>query len=210
MKKRTLALAIEFVLIFIGIPLIFYFEWVNLPKIPTLVFLTTFCIVALLKDERFDRSTLWNYRSARAAIPKTVIRFLLVAIALTAFTYSFFPDLLFFFPKTRPLIWVIVMVFYPLLSALPQEIIYRVFLFHRYGALLKTRILSVLTSAAVFAMLHIMYDNGLAVVLSLLGGLLFSLTFQASKSLFLVSLEHALYGSYIFTVGLGHFFYEGY
>ncbi|MFZ5518728.1 MAG: CPBP family intramembrane glutamic endopeptidase [Candidatus Zhuqueibacterota bacterium] len=210
MKKTTLALAVEFILIFVGIPLVFYFEWVSLPKIPTLVFLTTFCVVALLKDKRFDRTVLWNYQYARAAIPKTVIRFHLVAIALTAFTYFFFPELLFLFPKTRPVIWVIVMVFYPLLSALPQEFIYRAFLFHRYQSLFTSPTRQILVSAVVFSLLHIMYDNWYAVVLSLVGGLLFSRTFHSSKSLFLVSLEHALYGSYIFTVGLGHFFYEGF
>jgi hypothetical protein len=42
-----------------------------------------------------------------------------------------------------------------------------------------------------------------------MGGVLFSKTWEDTGSLFLVSLEHALYGCWIFTLGLGEWFYEG-
>jgi membrane protease YdiL (CAAX protease family) len=46
-------------------------------------------------------------------------------------------------------------------------------------------------------------------VLCLIGGLLFALTYQHSGSLLLTCLDHALFGNFIFTVGLGQFFYHG-
>lgn len=210
MKTNKAYLIIELVLIFLGIPLIYYFEWVNIPKIPSLVLLTTFCMVVLLKDQSFDRTKLWNYRSAREFILKMVIRFGLAAIFLAIFTFVFFPEKFLLFPKTRPLIWVIVMIFYPILSAFPQELIYRVFLFHRYESLFKNDSVKIIASAVAFSFLHIMYDNFYALFLSLLGGFLFAMTYFKSKSLFLVGLEHALYGCFVFTIGLGQFFYEGY
>jgi len=210
MKENKTYLVFEFLLIFSGIPLIFYFEFVKLPKIPFLVFLTTFCFVALLKDNNFDRTKLWNFDSALAFISRILIRFAIIAVILSIYTYFFFPDLFLLFPKTRPLIWVIVIIFYPFLSALPQELIYRVFLFHRYRYLFQNDNVMIIVSAVAFSFLHIMYDNFLAIILSLLGGLLFTLTYHKSKSLFLAGLEHALYGGLIFTVGLGRFFYEGY
>ncbi len=41
------------------------------------------------------------------------------------------------------------------------------------------------------------------------GGWLFADTYRQSRSLWLVCLEHALYGDLIFTIGLGTFFYHG-
>lgn len=40
-------------------------------------------------------------------------------------------------------------------------------------------------------------------ILTFIGGLLFALTFKKTKSTLLVSIEHAIYGSWLFTVGMG-------
>ncbi len=210
MKENKPYLIFEFTLLFISIPLIFYFEWVYLPKIPSLVFLTLFALFVLLRDRTFDRAKFRNVQTERSFFFTILKRFAIVSIVLTIYTYLFFPDLFFVFPKTRPLIWLIVMVFYPLLSALPQELVYRSFLFQRYKILFPNDMVMIIVSTIAFSFLHIMYDNFHAIILSLLGGLLFTLTYYKSKSLFWVSVEHALYGCFVFTVGLGHFFYEGY
>jgi uncharacterized protein len=47
------------------------------------------------------------------------------------------------------------------------------------------------------------------IAVSSLGGLLFSLTYQRSGSLLLTSIDHALFGNFIFTIGLGQFFHHG-
>ena len=41
------------------------------------------------------------------------------------------------------------------------------------------------------------------------GGLMFANTYRRTNSLFLVSLEHALYGNTLFFIGLGWFFWGG-
>lgn len=41
-------------------------------------------------------------------------------------------------------------------------------------------------------------------VLTFVGGLLFAFTFQKTKSTLLVTVEHAIYGSWLFTVGMGN------
>jgi membrane protease YdiL (CAAX protease family) len=46
-------------------------------------------------------------------------------------------------------------------------------------------------------------------VLTFVAGLLFAWRYQATGSLLVSSMEHALYGCYIFTVGLGELFYHG-
>jgi hypothetical protein len=40
-------------------------------------------------------------------------------------------------------------------------------------------------------------------VLTFFGGLLFAFTYSKTKSTFLVNIEHAIYGSGLFTLGMG-------
>jgi hypothetical protein len=64
-------------------------------------------------------------------------------------------------------------------------------------------------SAVVFAFGHVMFPRPwVAMGLTLLGGLLFGYHYAQSGSLLLVSIEHALFGQVLFTVGLGRFFYH--
>ena len=46
-------------------------------------------------------------------------------------------------------------------------------------------------------------------LLGIFGGFLFALTYSKTKSLLLVSFEHALYGNTLFFLGLGWFFWGG-
>jgi hypothetical protein len=46
-------------------------------------------------------------------------------------------------------------------------------------------------------------------VLSMLGGWLFAYRYHRTGSVFAVSLEHGLWGDFLFTVGLGRYLYSG-
>jgi membrane protease YdiL (CAAX protease family) len=67
----------------------------------------------------------------------------------------------------------------------------------------------ILASAVAFSFAHIVFRNPIAVGFTLIGGLLFAWRYYVSGSLFTSSFEHALYGCWMFTVGLGEFFYRG-
>jgi CAAX protease family protein len=58
-------------------------------------------------------------------------------------------------------------------------------------------------NAIVFSLGHIFFRNTLVLVLTFFGGLLFAYTFSKTKSTLLVSIEHAIYGCWLFTVGMG-------
>lgn len=92
-----------------------------------------------------------------------------------------------------------VMVLYPVLMVWPQELIFRTFFFHRYRTLFKRSGRMIVVSSLNFGVAHLFYGNWVAPALSLVGGLLFGWRYQASRSLPLVSLEHALWGDYLFT-----------
>jgi uncharacterized protein len=93
------------------------------------------------------------------------------------------PAALFSLMRQHPMIWLLVMVAYPLLSVLPQELIYRVFFFERYHALFERGDGMVVASAAAFSIGHVVFHNWPAVVLSLVGGWLFAGTYQRTSSL---------------------------
>jgi hypothetical protein len=105
------------------------------------------------------------------------------------------------------MVWLLVMILYPLLSVYPQEIIFRTFLFHRYQNLFTSQRQLIWASAVSFGVAHIIFANWAALVLSTIGGLLFARTYARHRSLALVCFEHSLWGNFIFTIGLGWYFW---
>jgi len=105
--------------------------------------------------------------------------------------------------RARPWLWLLISVAYPVLSVVPQELVFRSFFVHRYGPILGTEEAAVLVSAVAFAAAHLVLRNWFAVVLTLAGGLLFARTYLRTRSLPAVAWEHALYGVGLFTIGLG-------
>ena len=67
----------------------------------------------------------------------------------------------------------------------------------------------VIASAVAFGFVHIVFLNPIAVGLSVVGGVLFALTYLRTRSLLMAAIEHGLYGCLIFTVGLGRYFFHG-
>lgn len=52
-------------------------------------------------------------------------------------------------------------------------------------------------------MVHLVFHNALVSVLTLVGGILFGLTYRRTQSLMFTSIEHSLYGVWLFTIGAG-------
>ncbi|MDR8391511.1 CPBP family glutamic-type intramembrane protease [Aliifodinibius sp. S!AR15-10] len=200
----------EFLVLFIGLPLAFYFDLVSIPKIAGLLAVSLFTVLVLWFDKRHDFSKLFSLPDGNASVQKLLLKSLAVALTITGLVLLLNPDELFIFPRQQPLVWMIVMLLYPLLSALPQELIYRAFFFERYDKLFPSEQLLGIASAIAFSALHIIYDNWWAVGLSLVGGFIFVQTYRKSRSLYWVSVEHAIYGCLVFTIGMGHFFYEAF
>ena len=56
----------------------------------------------------------------------------LAAVVGVAAVWLLAPDHLFDLPRQRPWLWLAVMVFYPLVSVYPQELVFRAFVLQRY------------------------------------------------------------------------------
>ena len=136
--------------------------------------------------------------------------FVVVAAGLAAFMARFEPELFLSLPRRAPPFWAIIMVFYPVVSAFPQELIYRTLFFHRFGVLFgKARIVAALVNGALFGLAHIMFGSWISVVLSGLLGFVIAWRYSHARSFWGAWFEHALYGDLVFTVGLGRYFFTG-
>jgi len=206
---KLLLLAFECTLLFIGLPLsIKYRILPNLP-IPYLLLAGLAVFLLLRRDPAFDSSHLVVWGNVRPFLALILFRDAICLLLLGLAVWWFAPQSLFSLIEERPLLWALIMVFYPLLSVYPQELLYRAFFFHRYRPLFGSSWTMLLASAFAFGFVHIIFSNWLAVGLCVLGGLLFSFTYHQSSSLLLACLDHAIFGNFIFTIGLGRFFYHG-
>lgn len=206
---RLSLLALECGFVFLGLPLLIKYRVLPNYPIPYLLTAAVAALVVLQKDSSFDSSVLFAWGNYRPYLPQLLIRDAVCLLLLGLAVRAFAPDLLFSFVKQRPALWAAVMLLYPLLSVYPQEVIYRAFFFHRYQALFGSGGSILLASALAFGFVHIIFGNWLAVGLCVIGGFLFSFTYHQSGSFLLTCLDHAIFGTFIFTIGLGQFFYHG-
>ena len=202
-------LVLEFLTVFVAPPLGYRFSPVRIPALPLLWIVAGYALSQLLRDPRFDRTRLWNAATLTPQLAAILTLFIAVAAVLWLGVHWLAPSLQWSFVRINPVFWAIVMVAYPILSVYPQGILYRAFFFERYAPLFPGKWAMIVASAAAFAFLHIVFRNGLAVALTFAGGLLFAARYAGTNSLFTSSFEHALYGCWIFTLGLGQYFYHG-
>jgi len=200
-------LLVELIAIYVGLPTLVYL-WPPQSLFPLLWVLALICSIMLLKKKDFKRKELRFFNpviSPQLLLTQAAITFILAALLLSLLS----PEQLFSLVKKDPLLWLVVMLLYPLLSVYPQELIYRSFFFHRYRSLIPQPSLMIGFNALLFGYMHIVFHNWIAVVLATLGGLYFAMLYQRSRSLLFVSIVHALYGDLLFTLGLGTYFYQG-
>jgi membrane protease YdiL (CAAX protease family) len=138
-----------------------------------------------------------------------LVRFAIVTVVLATTVRIWLPGRFLKFPLEHTTLWTAVVVLYPLLSVYPQELVYRRFFFRRFSGLLGSPVRLSLASAIAFGWMHLILRNPVAVGLTLVGGWFFAETYRRSGSLRLACLEHSLYGTLVFTVGLGRYIYHG-
>lgn len=195
----------ELLVFFVGLPLVYFFDLIPVHKaIPLLIVFVLFLVI-LLTDKKFDRKKFglngffqWKWLFQRI---------FLVTVFLIAAVYIFNREAFFVIPRLNPLLWILIMLFYPIWSAFPQEIIFRGYFFHRYEELFPNVRWLIIVNALLFSFSHIIFRNWIALVFTFFASILFSITYRKSNSLTTVFIEHATYGNLIFTIGLGEYFY---
>lgn len=198
----------ELIVIFVLIPMLTalvlsrYDEFL----MPVLFALGAGCFYLLIKDRQFKRFRLWHTQDFRKHALSAMSLFVPLALVMALVTYWLAPDLLFALPNENLELWLITLAIYPIVSVIPQEIIFRTFFFHRYKGILPSKIMRIFVSSSSFALAHLVYGNWVAVILSWFGGGVFGYRYMKSRSTLVVIFEHTLWGSYLFTIGIGFYF----
>lgn len=206
---RPVVLGLEFAVIYGGLPLAAWLWFERWGMFLVLWSTAAVCLAVLLWDRRYPSRRLWETRRLARNLRSVLPVFAAGAVLLTALTLLLVPDRLFGFVRHRPGLWALVMVLYPLLSVYPQGIVYRAFLFHRYAPLFPRPWQRLVAGGAAFSLMHLVFGNPVAPALTLLGGLLFGRTYERTGSLLVSNIEQSAYGCFIFTIGLGVYFYGG-
>ncbi|MCF7560839.1 CPBP family intramembrane metalloprotease [Sabulilitoribacter multivorans] len=134
---------------------------------------------------------------------ETLAKLIAIAVITTIFVYLTDNDALFNVVLNKPKLWFFILFIYSIFSVYPQELIYRTFFFKRYLKLINNKAVLIFVNAIVFSLAHLFFKNALILGLTFLGGVLFAITYNKTKSTVLVSIEHAVYGCWLFTVGMG-------
>ncbi|MBV0912630.1 CPBP family intramembrane glutamic endopeptidase [Anianabacter salinae] len=120
------------------------------------------------------------------------------------------PEALWLLLRANPGLMLMIALLYPVLSALPQEIVFRPLFFRRYGTLLPGDVRAqVVLNAAVFSLAHLMYWNWIVAAMTFSGGLAFAYAYRVRRNFPEAVLLHSLAGIVVFALGLGVYFYSG-
>lgn len=133
---------------------------------------------------------------------------LAVAAVSAVLVWALIPAQALVLPRYAPGLWLTILLLYPLLSALPQELLFRPLFFRRYGGLFPTPRLALLANAVAFALAHLMFWNWVALAMTFAGSLIFAHGYRRGGFAMAVAL-HSVCGCVVFTSGLGRFFYHG-
>jgi len=205
-------LALEAIVLYAGLPLAFDRVIARGHRrllLPGLWVLAAATALVLRADPTFDGARLWSLHAEPWFVRMLVARTVAGVAAIAVLSRRIAPETFLALPRTRPGLWVLVGVFYPVLSVLPQGVFWRVFFVHRYAPLLGDGAAMLVAGALAFAFAHVVFRNVAAVALTAIGGLLFLHTYLATGSMLLSGLEHAAYGVAAFTFGVGRSLYLG-
>ena len=193
---------IELFSIFVLVPVSFVLSFPIWIKMLLGVFGFVYVVFILLKAEKnkFKMAPNLNWK---LFWKQTALKLVAIAIITTGYMWFVDTDNLYVVILNKPLLWVMILFIYSFFSVYPQELIFRTFFFQRYQALFKDQYLFLVLNAALFSLAHLFFQNTLVMFLTFVGGLLFAFTFNKTKSTLLVTIEHAIYGCWLFTVGMG-------
>ncbi|MFT7072912.1 CPBP family intramembrane glutamic endopeptidase [Patiriisocius sp. Uisw_017] len=195
-------LIFEFLILFVAVPVSLVFDMLIWFKLAAIVIALVYLIIQMRKahsvtfsiEKEMDWKLFWK---------RTIITFVLIAVITITFVWYTKPSALFLMPLAKPWMYVTILFVYSLFSVWPQEIVYRTFFFERYKPLFKNEKVLIFANAFVFSLAHLFFKNTLVLLLTFVGGILFGFTFLKFKSTTAVTIEHAVYGNWLFTVGMG-------
>lgn len=201
-RPKEIKKIIELFLLFVVTPLLLLFLNSISIKI-TYLFLAIVYIfwVSIRTKSSFNQKKVESSR--RKILVQIGIRFIIIAIGTTLMLFFQEREALFNVMLNKPFLWLKFNAIYVLVSVIPQEFIYRTFFTKRYQKLINNEFFFILLNAALFSLAHIWFRSWVVLGFTFIGGILFIKTYLKTKSVWLVIIEHSLYGVWLYTVGYG-------
>lgn len=182
----------------------------NVPVFIALLPVLAVTMLFLLTDRTFSLVREFTRGFGLRALASILMVFIVAGGAVAYYVYAVHPAWFLEFPRNRPETYKKIMLLYPAMSVVAQELIYRTFFFHRYGALFgRAHWAAFLLNGVLFGLGHIVIGTQLAVFGTMATGVLFATRYALTRSFWAVFIEHTLWGALVFTVGLGQFFFTG-
>ncbi len=203
---RRLRLWAEFGILFVAAPLALALVLPPSAMFTVLGLATIAGMVLLHRTPGFDWADLLRGRVPWGAVAGIALASAAVSAAAVLLM---FPSQFLALPLRVPQLWLMILLLYPFLSALPQEVVFRPLFFRRYGGLFPSGRVALVVNAAVFSLAHAMYGHPLVLAMTFAGGLAFAWAYEHRGSFLGAVLMHAVAGQVIFTSGLGRLFYSG-
>ncbi len=194
-------------LFFIVPPLIGSLQ-ISSPRIPILLAVMLYLLIRSHKI--IFQQQIWKIPQDRRLWIYSVIISIVIGIFIIAYSlldpYITFLEL----PRYRPNLWLMIMLFYPLFSVIPQELIWRYHLLEQMKPILPSKHLRIFVSSFAFGWMHVIYGHYFSVISTIiLGWILCIMYYRSGKSIWPIWLIHAIAGQTVFTFGLGEYFYGG-
>jgi membrane protease YdiL (CAAX protease family) len=182
----------------------------NIPVFIALVSVLGLVLLFLLADPTFSVRRELTRGFGLSTLASVLFVFAVAGGAVAFYVAENYPGLFLELPRNRPDVYRRIMLLYPLMSVLPQELIYRTFFFHRYGFLFgRAWWLAIVANAMLFGWGHLVIGTPLAVFGTMAVGVVFAVRYALTRSFWAVFVEHALWGALVFTAGLGRYFFTG-
>ena len=205
---RRLRLWLEFLTLFAGMPILMATQFGRFPLFPVLFALAGVSAFLLWRTPDFRLSEL--LRGPVLGEWRIILGFTLAVAAVSAaVVLALVPDRFLDLPTHRPGLWVMIMLLYPFVSVVPQELIYRPLFFRRYGSLFPNVGTAVAVNAVAFGLGHLFFMSWVTVLMTGFGGLVIGWAYMRHRSFLLACVLHSIAGQIVFTSGLGVFFYSG-
>ena len=205
----------ELFLLFAVLPMILFglkASGIRVAPLPILWLAMICCLVLLWRSGKSSPPKARDRESTKIrsrALIEVVITVVVGSLLLVLLYGAISKEPMFVFPRRNPMVWVIVVLLYPVLSVVPQGIVFRRWFVWRYRSILGTGTLMILVGAICFGCSHILFGNVVAPLVTCIGGVLFMRTYLRSGSGWLADLQHALLGDVAFTIGYGQWLYAG-
>lgn len=197
---------LEFTLFFVALPVLLALAMPPRALFPVLLAMTGVGLWLLQRTEGFH----WRELTQGALrLPQALAFAALVAAASGAALAIWAPGAAFGLIRARPGFYLVIVVLYPILSAFPQEVLFRALWFRRYGAILPGGWPGLLLNGAAFSLAHLMFWNGVVTVMTFAGGVIFAWVYRRQGSFRQAVLLHCIAGWVLFGMGLGIWFYLG-